>query len=152
MRRSFLSALIACGVLAGSLDAQERARARDLGIRIGQLTVGRWNAITDVKGVRVGHTTLISDEGGHTVRTGVTAILPRDDVWVKRVFVATFVLNGNGQLTGMPWLEESELLGFPILLTNSASVGQVYDALWKTEPLSCLDEAEEIGARMEVRP
>jgi D-aminopeptidase len=66
---------------------------------------------------------------GDAVRTGVTVVLPRKDVWDRLVPASAFVLNGNGQLTGMPWIEESELLGFPIVLTNSASVGQAYDAV-----------------------
>jgi len=112
------------GAPAGAAPA-DRARARDLGIRIGRLETGRWNAITDVAGVLVGQVTLMQ---GRTVRTGVTAVLPRKDVWENRVFASVFVLNGNGQITGQPWIEDSELLGFPILLTNTASVGTVYDA------------------------
>jgi D-aminopeptidase len=107
-------------------STEERKRARELGIEIGVLETGPLNAITDVEGVLVGHTSIIE---GDAVRTGVTVVLPRRDVWDRLVPAAAFVLNGNGQLTGMPWIEDSELLGFPIVLTNSASVGQVYDAV-----------------------
>jgi len=106
--------------------AEERKRAREIGIEIGVIAPGPLNAITDVEGVLVGHETIVEGDGVHT---GVTVVLPRKDVWDRLVPASAFVLNGNGQLTGMPWIEESELLGFPIVLTNSASVGQVYDAV-----------------------
>jgi D-aminopeptidase len=124
----FLSLLL--GFLGASVGAAppERARARELGIRIGRGEAGGWNAITDVAGVLVGQATIVRGEGKDAVRTGVTAVLPRKDVWENRVFASVFVLNGNGQITGQPWIEDSELLGFPILLTNTASVGTVYDA------------------------
>ena len=122
MRRSFLVLLCLAPVAAGG---EERKRARELGIEIGVLAPGPLNAITDVEGVLVGHETVVE---GDSVRTGVTVVLPRRDVWDRLVPASAFVLNGNGQLTGMPWIEESELLGFPIVLTNSASVGQAYDA------------------------
>jgi D-aminopeptidase len=104
-------------------------RARDLGIPFdGQ--PGPLNAITDVAGVTVGHCTLIdSADAKHQVRTGVTAILPRgaDSVSVPS-FGASFVLNGNGEMTGTAWLEESGMLEGPVLLTNTHSVGVVRDA------------------------
>ena len=100
-------------------------RARDLGIPLDG-TPGRFNAITDVPGVRVGHCTLI--EGDH-VRTGVTAILPLgQDGALERVPGAFFSLNGNGEMTGSHWLEESGLLEGPVMLTNTHSVGVVRDA------------------------
>ena len=126
--RILLLALLAFSCARQVRTEQAPSAAPIAAPRIGQLTPGRWNAITDVAGVLVGHATIVHGEGSHAVRTGVTAVLPREDVWENRVFAAAFVLNGNGQLTGMPWIEESELLGFPILLTNSASVGRVYDA------------------------
>ena len=104
-------------------------RARDLGITVGHMRPGPLNAITDVDGVLVGHATLVEGEGASAIRTGVTAVLPSRDIWDELVFASTFVLNGNGQMTGTAWIEESELLGFPIVLTNSASVGRVYDAV-----------------------
>ncbi len=112
-----------------------RARARDLGIAIGRLDPGALNAITDVPGVRVGHTTLIAGEGPLVVgqgpvRTGVTVILPHaGDVGADPVFAGAHVLNGNGEMTGLPWVEESGLLTTPVALTNTHSVGVVRDAL-----------------------
>jgi len=115
--------------------AAERPRARDLGIAIGRLPAGLWNAITDVPGVRVGHSTLIAGDGplavGHgPVRTGVTVILPRSgDIGWDPVFAGHHVLNGNGEMTGMAWVAESGLLTTPVALTNTHSVGVVRDAL-----------------------
>src|SRR5579875_1311842 len=109
--------------------AAGRARARALGIAIGRLTAGRWNAITDVPGVRVGHTTLISGAGPLVVgqgpvRTGVTVILPHDgNVGADPVFAGAHVLNGNGEMTGLAWVAESGLLTTPVALTNTHSVG-----------------------------
>jgi D-aminopeptidase len=112
-----------------------RARARDLGIRIGRLEPGERNAITDVPGVRVGHTTLISGEGplrrgSGPIRTGVTLLVPHDgDVWSEPVFAGAHRLNGNGEMTGVEWIRESGLLGGAIAITNTHSVGVVHDAL-----------------------
>src|SRR3990167_2849588 len=92
------------------LGAQSRPRARELGLRIGRLAPGPLDAITDVKGVRVGHTTLNRGEGPLVpgqgpVRTGVTAILPHGgDLWHDKVPAAAFVLNGNGEVTGLHWV------------------------------------------------
>jgi D-aminopeptidase len=97
-------------------------KARDLGIAIGEGTPGRLNAITDVAGVRVGHTTLIEGDG---VRTGVTVVVPP----AVPHFAGSHCLNGNGELTGLAWVEESGLLTTPIGLTNTYSVGVVRDAL-----------------------
>ena len=114
---------------------EKRARARDLGIQIGRLTPGPHNSITDVAGVRVGHTTLIAGEGPLVVgqgpvRTGVTVILPRaGDVGAEPVFAGFHILNGNGEMTGLPWLEEAGLLATPVAITNTHSVGVVRDAL-----------------------
>jgi D-aminopeptidase len=110
-------------------------RARDLGIRIGDGTPGPLNAITDVAGVRVGHTTLISGDGplvvgNGPVRTGVTVIVPHDgDVWAEPVYAGTATLNGNGELTGLEWIRESGLLTGAIGITNTSDVGKVRDAL-----------------------
>jgi D-aminopeptidase len=111
-----------------------RRRARDLGIRIGRLAPGPWNAITDVPGVRVGHTTLISGDGPLVVgqgpvRTGVTVILPCPDSKNDPPFAGCHILNGCGEMTGLAWVEESGFLGSPIALTNTFSVGTVHDAL-----------------------
>ncbi len=102
-------------------------RAADLGITIGRLERGPLNAITDVPGVRVGHTTLIE---GKDVRTGVTVIVPRErPLWEEPVFAGWHRLNGNGELTGTAWIDEAGLLMSPIGLTNTHSVGVVRDAL-----------------------
>lgn len=108
-------------------------RARDLGVPFDG-EPGPINAITDVPGVLVGHTTLISGDGPLEVgrgpiRTGVTAILPTGRNY-RPVFAATGTLNGNGELTGAWWIDESGLLEEPILLTNTRSVGTVHDAVW----------------------
>jgi D-aminopeptidase len=102
-------------------------RARDLGIHIGTLEPGEHDAITDVPGVRVGHTTVV--EGDH-VRTGVTVVVPHGgNVWTDPVYAAYHRLNGNGEMTGLPWLEEVGLLHSPVGITNTHSVGVVRDAL-----------------------
>src|SRR6516225_8638685 len=100
-------------------------RARDLGIRF-EGTTGSCNAITDVAGVEVGYTTLIE---GAAVRTGVTAILPRGKASKDPVFAGWFPLNGNGEMTGTAWIEESGFLEGPVLITNTHSVGVVRDAV-----------------------
>lgn len=108
-------------------------RARDLGVPfVG--TPGPLNALTDVAGIEVGHTTLIRGEGKLVVgqgpvRTGVTVIFPRGKTFTGRVFAARHNLNGNGEMTGASWLDESGCLGSPILLTNTHSVGVVRDAV-----------------------
>ena len=110
-------------------------RARDHGIVLGRLRPGPLNAITDVAGVRVGHTTLIRGDGPLVVgrgpvRTGVTVVVPHDgDPFVEPVFAGCHRLNGNGELTGLEWLRESGFLTSPIAITNTHSVGVVRDAL-----------------------
>lgn len=108
-------------------------RLRDLGIRIGLLEPGPLNAITDVAGVRVGHSTLVADSWygePAAIRTGVTAILPHDgDVWREPIFAGCHRLNGNGELTGLEWIRETGLLEGPIAITNTKSVGTVRDAI-----------------------
>jgi L-aminopeptidase/D-esterase-like protein len=120
-------------LLATSLAAQTGKRARDLGIPLDGVT-GPLNAITDVAGVEVGLTTLISGagrlvRGTGPVRTGVTAILPRGKSDSHAVPAAWFTLNGNGEMTGTTWVEESGLLGGPVMITNTHSVGIVHDAV-----------------------
>ena len=120
-----------CLVAAGF--SQTKPRARDLGVPFdGQ--PGPLNAITDVKGVEVGHTTLISGTGKlkvgeGPVRTGVTAVLPRGKDSLDPVFGAWFTLNGNGEMTGTTWLEDSGILDGPVMITNTHSVGVVRDAV-----------------------
>jgi D-aminopeptidase len=111
-----------------SVEAQTKPRARDLGVPFDGAT-GQFNAITDVKGVEVGYTTLISGDGKKAIRTGVTAILPQGKNFTGRVFAAWHTLNGNGEMTGTTWVEESGGLGTPILITNTHSVGVVRDAV-----------------------
>ncbi len=127
MSRSCL-ALILC-FLAGMAGAAT-PRARDLGVPFDG-TPGPLNAITDVAGVTVGQVTLIQDlPNGHKVRTGVTAILPRGhDSYDIPAFGAWFALNGNGEMTGTAWLQESGQLEGPVMLTNTHSVGVVRDAV-----------------------
>ena len=104
-------------------------RLRDLGIQIGQLNTGARNAITDVTGVKVGHATVISDEG-KIARTGVTVIRPRSTyVRTDPLFAGSATLNGNGEMTGLEWIRESGLLTTDIGLTGTHSVGTVRDAL-----------------------
>jgi D-aminopeptidase len=103
-------------------------RARDLGVVIGTHPTGPDNAITDVAGVRVGHTTLHAD-GPPVVRTGVTVIVPHDDIWTEPVFAGSHRLNGSGELTGLEWIRESGELTTAIGLTNTHSVGVVRDEL-----------------------
>ena len=97
-------------------------RARELGIEIGRLRPGAANAITDVDGVRVGHTTLIE---GDAIRTGVTVVVPPADP----LFAGAHRINGNGELSGLEWVRDSGLLTTPIGLTNTHSVGVVRDAI-----------------------
>jgi D-aminopeptidase len=124
--------------LLTAMTLEARPRARDLGIPFEGLP-GPFNAITDVAGVEVGHVTLISgsgklEPGKGPVRTGVTSIFPRGKDSNRRVFAAWFTLNGNGEMTGTTWVKESGLLGTPILITNTHSVGVVRDAVieWNT--------------------
>ena len=123
--------LASCSIKAHASDPQDiRMRARDLGIVIGTYATGPLNAITDVAGVKVGHTTLISGDGPLTpgvgpVRTGVTVVIPRDDVWRKKVPAGSFVLNGTGEMTGLAWVSEAGFLEYPIALTNTLNVPRV---------------------------
>lgn len=108
-----------------------RSRARNLGIPF-EGESGRLNAITDVAGVRVGHTTLIRDgkpDYSDAVRTGVTAIIPKLNSDREAVFAGWFRLNGNGELTGTAWIDEAGILDGPILTTNTLSVGVVHSAI-----------------------
>jgi L-aminopeptidase/D-esterase-like protein len=110
------------------LAAPAAPRARDLGIPFDFGTPGRNNAITDVAGVEVGHATIVE---GDAVRTGVTAVLPRGkgDEAMRPCFAGVFSLNGNGEMTGTAWIEESGMLEGPVLITNTSSVGVVRDAV-----------------------
>src|SRR6195256_6595895 len=141
-----LAALLAIGFVADGREPQKPpptqkvVRARDLGIPF-EGTRGPLNAITDVAGVEVGYTTLISGEGklevgNGPVRTGVTAIVPRGrNSQNDPVYAGTFSLNGNGEMTGTAWVEESGFLEGPIVITNTHSVGVARDAViaWRVK-------------------
>lgn len=109
-----------------STDSDIRARARDIGIQIGSIPTGTHNAITDVAGVKVGHVTL---NEGDSIRTGVTAILPSDDIWTARLFGAAHTIHGNGEATGIPRINQAGWIESPIMLTNTLSVGAVHDGV-----------------------
>ncbi|HUR56996.1 MAG TPA: P1 family peptidase [Opitutaceae bacterium] len=134
--------LFAAFCLALAAPTHAKPRARELGVPFDGIP-GPLNAITDVAGVEVGHVTLISgngklDVGRGPIRTGVTAILPRGrGAAASPVFAGVFSLNGNGEMTGTAWIEESGFLDSPILLTNTHSVGVVRDAViaWQTRSL-----------------
>lgn len=126
--------LTGCLSTASAEPKQERQRLRDLGITVGQYPPGPLNAITDIEGVKVGHRTLISGEGElkpgkGPVRTGVTIIMPRDDVWHKKVLAGAFILNGTGEMTGLAWVAESGFLEYPIALTNTLNVPRVANGI-----------------------
>src|SRR5947207_1562298 len=132
--------------LSPTTFAQAKPRARDLGVPFDG-TPGPLNAITDVKGVEVGNTTLISGDGPlkvgiGPVRTGVTAVLPRGKDSNDAVFAAWFTLNGNGEMTGTTWVEDSGFLTGPVMITNTHSVGVVRDAVigWKVKRAKPDDE------------
>jgi L-aminopeptidase/D-esterase-like protein len=129
------ASLIACAFFAGAIPcaAQTSPRARDLGVPFDG-TPGPLNAITDVKGVEVGYRTLISGAGKlqvgvGPVRTGVTAIFPRGKNSTDPVFAGSFAQNGNGEMTGAAWVEESGFLFAPLMITNTHSVGVVRDTV-----------------------
>ncbi|TSA00951.1 MAG: S58 family peptidase [Nitrospiraceae bacterium] len=140
MRFLLLLALLGVPASAGAQTAspatgdESRVRARSLGVSLGTYPTGTLNAITDVPGVTVGHTTLISGDGTLVpgkgpVRTGVTVVIPRDDVWRKKVPAGSFVLNGTGEMTGLAWVEESGFLEYPIALTNTLNLPRVADGV-----------------------
>jgi len=134
----FCFACTVCSVHAQ--EARTKPRARDLGIPFDGMP-GPLNAITDVAGVTVGHATLISGEGKlqigkGPVRTGVTAVMPRGkDSMNNPVFAGWWSLNGNGEMTGTTWVEESGFLEGPVMITNTHSVGVVRDAViqWRVQ-------------------
>jgi len=123
-------------------------RARELGIRIGELPSGPHDAITDVDGVRVGHSTIVRGEGRLVVgegpvRTGVTVVCPRKGLARDEpVFAGSHRFNGNGEMTGLEWIREAGTLATPVGITNTHSVGVVRDALVKTEMEVRTDEVD----------
>jgi L-aminopeptidase/D-esterase-like protein len=139
MRTLIVLGLLCAATIVSSAQSQraDKRRAHDLGIspRIGG-TPGPLDAITDVAGVEVGHTTLVSGNpplivGKGPIRTGVTVVHPRGKQNADPVFGAWFTLNGNGEMTGTTWLEESGILEGPVAITNTHSVGVVRDAILK---------------------
>ena len=149
MRGSLGRVVLVCSMLTELSGAQTRLRARDLHVPF-EGTPGPLNAITDVAGIEVGHTTLISGDGAlrvgvGPVRTGVTAILPRGKKESIPVFAGYFAQNGNGEMTGTAWIEESGFAEGPILLTNTHSVGLVRDATikWQLKRHGQVSEAQE---------
>ena len=132
------AAALACALVVTPNDAvAQKSREHDLRLPIGG-TPGPLNAITDVAGVEVGHTTLISGSGAlrvgqGPVRTGVTVVHPRGRNNVDPVFGAWFTLNGNGEMTGTTWLQEGGYLEGPVAITNTHSVGVVRDAIIRWE-------------------
>ena len=114
----------------GPAQNQTTPRVRDLGVTLGRYQPGPWNALTDVPGVTVGHVTLIKGDGAlipgkGPVRTGVTVIIPRENVWMHKVPAGAYVLNGTGEMTGLAWVAESGFLEYPIALTNTLNVPRV---------------------------
>ncbi len=132
LHRILVLMTLAALTCVGFAEGQTKKRARELGVPLDGIP-GALNAITDVPGVEVGMTTLISGDGKLVVgrgpvRTGVTAILPRGKTGDNQVYAAWFTLNGNGEMTGTTWVEESGFLGGPVMITNTHSVGVVHNA------------------------
>ncbi|MGE5715060.1 MAG: P1 family peptidase [Acidobacteriota bacterium] len=128
-----LSAVLVTISVGAAARAEERPRIRDLGVKPGILPVGKWNAITDVQGVRVGHATLVE---GDSVRTGVTAVLPHGgNVFQSKSPAAVYVGNGFGKAAGFLQVRELGNLETPIVLTNTLSVGTAVEAVvaWTLE-------------------
>ena len=123
-------------------------RARELGIRVGDLSPGARDAITDVEGVRVGRATIVRGEGPllvgeGPVRTGVTVVCPREGLARDEpVFAGSHRFNGNGEMTGLEWIREAGVLATPVAITNTHNVGIVRDALVKAEIQARTDEEE----------
>jgi D-aminopeptidase len=122
-------------LILSNVTYSQKPRARDIGIPFSG-TPGKYNAITDVAGVEVGYSTIISGTGKNhigkgPVRTGVTAIFPNGKVNHHPVFANWYTLNGNGEMTGTTWITESGFLETPVMITNTNSVGVVRDAVLK---------------------
>lgn len=133
-------------------NTEKRFRARELGLPLGRFRTGKWNAITDVEGVLVGHSTIIRGagplrRGRGPVRTGVTAILPNEkNIFEQRVTGGGFVLNGAGEVSGLTQLMEWGLVETPIFLTNTLSVGAVSDAAvqWMIEQFPGIGDEHDV--------
>ncbi len=132
-------------------DSKKRLRLRDLGVFIGEYQPGPLNSITDVKGVRVGHSTLIEGSGRRKpgngpVRTGVTVIHPNDDIYNQKVVGGSFILSGAGEVSGLTQVMEWGIIETPIALTNTLSVGRVGDSIvkWMVEKYGNIRELQEV--------
>ena len=135
----------------GVKENDVRFRARELGVHLGRFRPGKWNSITDVGGVRVGHSTIIRGagplrRGKGPVRTGVTCILPNENIFEQRAVGGGFVLNGAGEVSGLTQLMEWGLVETPVLLTTTLSVGQVSDSAvrWMIEHYPGIGEEHDV--------
>jgi len=127
MKKTIFLTFIIIAVSFTFFPAEERPRMRGFGIETGILKPGKWNAITDVPGVKIGHVTLIK---GKNIRTGVTAVLPHEgNIFQERVPAAVYIANGYGKLMGYTQIEELGNIETPIILTNTLSVPTAADAL-----------------------
>ena len=152
LRLSIAMLLLAVATPASAFNATgPYTKASALGIHIGTLPPGPYDAITDVAGVRVGQVTHIQGQGKLVpgvgpIRTGITAIIPRTDVWHHRMFAAAWPLNGNGEMTGTLWINESGWLEVPILLTDTLSVGRVDDGVisWMIKQYPGIGNTEDV--------
>lgn len=132
-------------------EGTRRCRLRDLGIHIGEYQPGPFNAITDVAGVRVGHSTLIEGSGRRKpgngpVRTGVTVILPNDNIYNEKLACGSFILSGAGEVSGLTQMSEWGLIETPIALTNTLSVGRVSDSVvkWMAQKFPEIRDLQEV--------
>jgi D-aminopeptidase len=132
-------------------EGKKRCRLRDLGIHIGEYPPGPKNAITDVPGVRVGHSTLIEGSGRRKpgngpVRTGVTVIVPNDDIYTKKLVSGGFILSGAGEISGLTQVMEWGFIETPLALTNTLSVGRVSDSVvkWMAQHYAQIREFQEV--------
>lgn len=132
-------------------EGLSRLRVRDLGIQIGEFPTGPLNSITDVPGVKVGHTTVIEGSGRRKpgngpVRTGVTVILPNEDIYNRKLVSGSFTLSGAGEVSGLTQVMEWGVIETPIALTNTLSVGRVSDCVvkWMADKYPEIREQQEV--------
>lgn len=132
-------------------EGLKRVRLRDLGLHIGEYAPGALNAITDVPGVKVGHSTLIEGSGRRKsgngpVRTGVTVIIPNDEIYDRKLVSGGFILSGAGEVAGMTQVMEWGLIETPIALTNTLSVGRVSDSVvkWMAQKFATIRDLQEV--------
>jgi D-aminopeptidase len=132
-------------------EAKKRCRVRDLGLLVGEYATGPHNGITDVPGVQVGHSTIIEGSGRRKpgngpVRTGVTVILPNEDIYNKKLISGGFILSGAGEIAGFTQLTEWGIIETPIALTNTLSVGRVSDSVvkWMADKYERIREYQEV--------